>query len=484
MEEAPEARDSRDSRPRDRPKDRDHGLERQRDRDHGAERQRDRDHGQERQRNRDHDPERQRDRDLVAERQRDRDHEPERQRDRDHGAERQRNRDHDPERQRNRHRRRDQDGDRPRDPDRDRRGDRVGDRQRDRDPDRRGDRDRDWRENRDWDRRGDRDGDRRNERDPRLGRQDWEHPRSNGQRVREKSLQSRTQDVVWEQPRDRAPPPWTALGETQDPWSQRRTGFGRSESDYPSGRSLPFSPRPGLEEVEYYQSESSGLLDCHKCRYLCTGRGVLQIVEVILNGMVLICIVASYFVLAGFSASFASSGLGNSYYSPFEGTELEQVRQLDQQYTILRAPLVYGGLAVSLGLGVLTMGVLVRGAKSPEKLPRKWLLVEAVFSLLAAVGYCVGTGIFLHAALRINATDTCKNRERLYARNGLTWMNCQLAGTDGAAATFACLLVITYGASVVLAIRSYRQQQQHPEDSRKPHSTYSGPSGYWGSGTL
>ena len=89
--------------------------------------------------------------------------------------------------------------------------------------------------------------------------------------------------------------------------------------------------------------------------------GVIQIVEVILNGMVLMCIVASYFVLAGFSASFASGGgFGNNYYSPFEGTELEQVRQLDQQYTILRAPLIYGGVAVSLGLGVLTMGVLLR----------------------------------------------------------------------------------------------------------------------------
>lgn len=48
--------------------------------------------------------------------------------------------------------------------------------------------------------------------------------------------------------------------------------------------------------------------------------GVIQIVEVILNGMVLMCIVASYFVPGGFSASFASGGFGNNYYSPFEGT--------------------------------------------------------------------------------------------------------------------------------------------------------------------
>uniref|UniRef100_F7CVN3 MARVEL domain containing 3 n=1 Tax=Monodelphis domestica TaxID=13616 RepID=F7CVN3_MONDO len=474
MEGAPEARDSRT---RERPRDGDHRPERHRERDQRRERQRDRDHGPERHRERDQHPERQRDRDHGPERQRDRDHGPERHRERDQRPERQRDRDHGPERQRDRERRRDRNGDRPRDTERDRRGDRDGDRQGDRDRDRR---DR-WGEG---DKRGDRDGDGRSERDHRLdGQRDWEHPRSNGQRVREKSRQSRTQDVAWDQARDRSLPPWAALGDPPEPWAPRKAVFGRPESDYPSGRSLPFSPRRDLEELEYYQSEAAGLLECHKCRYLCTGRGVAQIVEVILNGMVLMCIVASYFVLAGFSASFASSGFGNNYYSPFEGTELEQVRQLDQQYTVLRAPLVYGGLAVSLGLGVLTMGVLLQGAKSLEKLPRKWLIVEAVFSLLAAVGYCIGIGIFLHVALQINATDTCKKRERMYARNGLTWMNCQLAGTDGAAATFACLLVIMYGVSAVLAIRSYRQQQQYYKDSQKQRSMFQGPLEYWGSGT-
>lgn len=200
--------------------------------------------------------------------------------------------------------------------------------------------------------------------------------------------------------------------------------------------------------------------------------GVVQIMEVILNGMVLICIVASYFVLAGFSASFVSgSSFGNNYYSPFEGSELEEVRQLDQQYTILRSPLIYSGVAVSLGLGVLTMGVLLQGAKSLTKLPGKWLLLEATFSLLAAVGYCIGIGIYLHVALQINSTDTCKKRERLYARRGLTWMNCQLAGTDGAAATFACILVIMYGVSVVLALQSYRKQKLS-KGSQEQHRNY------------
>ncbi|KAM5133825.1 MARVEL domain-containing protein 3 isoform 1-T1 [Callospermophilus lateralis] len=379
---------------------------------------------------------------------------------------------------------RDHHPERPRDRAGDRRRERNGDARRD--GDRRGDRDRDRREDRD----------RGRDRDPHQDTHRDAGRRSSEQRGWEKSRQSRTRDTApgptWDTTRgqtwEAAPPPWPGPWETPEPPAPRKENFGRrapqSYSEPNSGRYVPSHPRPGLEEVEYYQSEAEGLLECHKCRYLCTGRGVVQIVEVILNGMVLMCIVASYFVLAGFSASFASGGgFGNNYYSPFEGTELEEVRQLDQKYTVLRAPLIYGGVAVSLGLGALTMGVLLQGAKSLTKLPRKWLLLEAAFSLLAAVGYCVGIGVYLHVTLQINSTDTCKTRERLYARKGLTWMNCQLAGTDGAAATFACLLVIMYSASVVLALRSYREQKLYKDSQEEQRNGRDVPEYLW-SGTL
>ncbi|XP_072823775.1 MARVEL domain-containing protein 3 isoform X1 [Vicugna pacos] len=369
---------------------------------------------------------------------------------------------------------------RERDPDRHPRSDR------DRHPERERDRAGDRRRERNGGGRRDGDRDRERDREPRQDRHRAGDHRTGEQRVREKSRQRRTRNGPQRPTWDAAPPPWPAPWETPEPPPLRKEGLGRrgAESEPTSGRYPLSNPRPELEEVEYYQSEAEGLLECHKCRYLCTGRGVIQIVEVILNGMILMCIVASYFVLAGFSASFASGGgFGNNYYSPFEGTELEQVRQLDQQYTVLRAPLIYGGVAVSLGLGVLTLGVLLQGAKSLNKLPRKWLLLEAAFSLLAAVGYCVGIGVYLHAALQINSTDTCRTRERVYARKGLTWMNCQLSGTDGAAATFACLLVIMYGASVVLALRSYREQK-HYQDSQEQHRNYSDAPEYLWSRTL
>lgn len=368
-------------------------------------------------------------------------------------------------------------------------------RPKERDPERQPRPDRDRHPERQRDRPGDRrrerigaergDGHRGRGRD-RDARQDGDGDGDGDRRAGEKARRGRAREAPRRPAGPAAPPPWPAPRETPEPPPQRRERLGpRGPASEPtSGRYLPSNPRSGLEEVEYYQSEAEGLLECHKCRYLCTGRGVVQIVEVILNGMVLMCVVASYFVLAGFSASFTSGGgFGNNYYSPFEGTELEQVRQLDQQYTVLRAPLIYGGVAVSLGLGVLTMGVLLQGAKSLTKLWGKWLLLEAAFSLLAALSYGAGIGIYLHVALQINSTDTCRARARLYARKGLTWMNCELAGTDGAAATFACLLVIMYGASVVLALRSHREQQRRKEGQAQPREYHDGPEYLW-SGTL
>ncbi|KAM5263073.1 MARVEL domain-containing protein 3 [Ctenodactylus gundi] len=350
---------------------------------------------------------------------------------------------------------------------------------RERHPERPRDRPGDRRRERSGEARRDGDPARRRDRDPRQDRHPDTGHGASEQRVREKSRRGPPGG-------DAAPPLWPAPRETPEPPPRGNEGSGRrgADSEAASGRYASLYARPVREEAEFHPSEAAGLLECHKCRYLCTGRGVLQIVEVILNAMVLMCIVASYFVLAGFSASFTSGGgFGNNYYSPFEGTELEQVRQLDQQYTVLRSPLIYGGVAVSLGLGALTMGVLLQGAKSLTKLPRKWLLVEAAFSLLAAVGYCIGIGVYLHVALQINSTDTCKKRERMYARKGLTWMNCQLAGTDGAAATFACLLVIMYSASVVLALRSYREQKFY-KNSQEQHRNYSDTPEYLWSGTL
>lgn len=192
--------------------------------------------------------------------------------------------------------------------------------------------------------------------------------------------------------------------------------------------------------------------------------GVLQMLEVILNVLVLICIVSSHFTLSGFSAGMASGGFGGGYY-PFEGQELQEVRQLDQEFTLLRAPLIYGGLTVCLLMGTLTLAILAHGSRHLLDLSNKWLLIEATFSAVASLGYGAAVGVFLHFALQINSTDVCKRRQRLYARNGLTWMNCDLAGTDGGAATFAIILLILYAVSVVLAARAYKEKKALQQQS-------------------
>ncbi|XP_066438658.1 MARVEL domain-containing protein 3 isoform X2 [Eleutherodactylus coqui] len=227
---------------------------------------------------------------------------------------------------------------------------------------------------------------------------------------------------------------------------------------HPSERSFPPNGSE-LQDIEYYDGErAGGILDCHKCKYLCTGRGVLQMLEVTLNVLVLICVVSSHFTLSGFSAGMASGGFGGGYY-PFEGQELQEVRQLDQEFTLLRSPLIYGGLSVCLLMGTLTLAILAHGSRHLLDLSKKWLLIEAAFSAVASLGYGAAVGVFLHFALQINSTDVCKKRERLYARNGLTWMDCNLSGTDGGAATFGIILLILYGVSVVLAARAYKEKK-------------------------
>ncbi|OCT56541.1 hypothetical protein XELAEV_18004712mg [Xenopus laevis] len=193
-------------------------------------------------------------------------------------------------------------------------------------------------------------------------------------------------------------------------------------------------------------------------KYVIILASILHILEVILNVLVLICVVSSYFVLSGFSAGMSSGGFGGGYY-PFEGQELQEVRQLDQQFTVMRAPLLYGGLTVCVLVGALTMGVLAAGSKHLLSLSGLYLLMEALFCTLASLGYGTAVGVFLHFALQINSTDVCKRRERLYGRNGLTWMNCDLSGTDGGAAAFAIMLVILYAVSVVLTGRAYKQRK-------------------------
>ncbi|KAM6455697.1 MARVEL domain-containing protein 3-like [Liasis olivaceus] len=207
-----------------------------------------------------------------------------------------------------------------------------------------------------------------------------------------------------------------------------------------------------------------------KCSNLCSRRGVLQFVEVTVNILVLICIGASQ---AGISAFGTLGGLGsfniNSLYSPFEGAELQEVTELDMQYSQMRAPCVYGGVAFSLTIMCLTLLFLVGGGKPIHRLSLGLLAAECLFDILACLGYIAAVGLYLHFVIQVNSTDVCLRRERLYARRGYTSVNCNVQGGDASVALFGLVAACLYFGSFVvciLTIRDVRVFQKQQDDHR------------------
>uniref|UniRef100_A0A8C5IM58 MARVEL domain-containing protein n=1 Tax=Junco hyemalis TaxID=40217 RepID=A0A8C5IM58_JUNHY len=218
-----------------------------------------------------------------------------------------------------------------------------------------------------------------------------------------------------------------------------------------------FGPPP-----EFYPPKESFSMKCSK---VCTTRGILKFVEITVNLLVLICVGASQASVAGFTSlgGFGSFNL-NSAYSPFEGTELREVRELDMQFTQMRAPCVYGGVAFSLTGATLTLVFLIVGAKPIHQLRTGLLLGECAFSLLAGLAYLAAVGLYLHFVRQVNATEVCRRRERLYARRGYTSMNCDVQGGDAAVGLFGVVASCLYFASFVLcvlAIRTVRAFRSH-----------------------
>ncbi|KAM9228336.1 LOW QUALITY PROTEIN: uncharacterized protein RG961_005788 [Leptosomus discolor] len=183
---------------------------------------------------------------------------------------------------------------------------------------------------------------------------------------------------------------------------------------------------------------------------------ILKFVEITVNLLVLICVGAAQASVAGFT-SLGGLGTGsfslNSAYSPFEGMELQEVRELDMQFTQMRAPCVYGGVAFSLTAAVLTLVFLVMGAKPIQQLRLGLLAGECAFNLLAGVAYIAAVGLYLHFVSQVNSTEVCKRRERLYARRGYTSMNCVVQGGDAAVGLFGVAAACLYFASFVVCVR-------------------------------
>ncbi|XP_067853060.1 MARVEL domain-containing protein 3-like isoform X1 [Heptranchias perlo] len=241
--------------------------------------------------------------------------------------------------------------------------------------------------------------------------------------------------------------------------------------------------RPSSSAPPYYKSvsqtspkESFGT----KCSYLCSRRGLLQMFEIILNLVVLICAAATQSASAGFDSI---GGFGSAYYynmgyanSGFLNHEIQQVGQLDVQYNQMKSATVYCAVGLSVllfafALAFLVVGCVIQHNRSSmqHSVFSKLLIVECAVKILAAVAYIIGVALYLHFIHKINSTDMCKERESLYNRHGYSSVKCAILGTEVAVSIFAVMLIIVYIASVVFGVLAYREiQAAQPENTKSP----------------
>lgn len=199
---------------------------------------------------------------------------------------------------------------------------------------------------------------------------------------------------------------------------------------------------------------------------LLPGPGVVLICSVLTNSLVLICVVAAQLVTTGMSSAAGLGGFDINSNFNLQGTELQKVRELDMQYSQMRAPGIYGGIAFSLTLGVVSLFFVVSGTKPPQLMSRKLLVGALVFQALGGVAYVVAVGLYLHFIMGVNATDVCQQRERIYARNGYTWMSCDVSGADAAVALFGLITAILYGAGVILTVQAIRRVKRYLQERK------------------
>ncbi|XP_076134158.1 MARVEL domain-containing protein 3 [Alosa pseudoharengus] len=240
---------------------------------------------------------------------------------------------------------------------------------------------------------------------------------------------------------------------------------GRGRRDYHEDRP---PPSDSSSQPPYYDRSPPPLRQTHrstpqeehhgsKCTNICSRRGIVLICAVLTNALVLVCVVAAHLSMSGFSsAGLSGGGFSINAQIPFQGTELQQVRDLDMQFSQMRAPGVYGGVAFSLTMGVLSLLFVVSGSKPAYLQGKKLLVSQFLFQLIGGVAYVVAVGLYLHFVIKVNATDVCQRRERLYAGRGLTYMNCNVGGGDVAVALFGLITAILYAAGTYLTFVTMR----------------------------
>ncbi|XP_031138179.1 MARVEL domain-containing protein 3 [Sander lucioperca] len=246
-------------------------------------------------------------------------------------------------------------------------------------------------------------------------------------------------------------------------------GDRRSSPDDRSSSRAPYYPREGGSPPKPKRVREVSRVEHHesKCSHICSRRGIVLIVSVLTNSLVLICLIASQMVTSGMSAMGGLGGFDINSNFNMEGTEMQKARELDIQYSQMRAPGMYVGIPFTLILGVLSLLFAVAGNKPPHLMSRKLLYGALVFQAVGAVAVVVAVGLYLHFIISVNSTDVCKQRERLYARSGYTWMNCNVSGADAAVALFALITAILYAAGTALTFQTIRGVRRYIEEGKR-----------------
>uniref|UniRef100_A0A8C5QLN0 MARVEL domain containing 3 n=1 Tax=Leptobrachium leishanense TaxID=445787 RepID=A0A8C5QLN0_9ANUR len=226
-----------------------------------------------------------------------------------------------------------------------------------------------------------------------------------------------------------------------------------------------------MDNMEYYEAEpDGGILNCHKCKYLCTGRAFCQMVEALLNMLILVCCSVSYNSTGGFTGITNMGGIYyyqfGGAYSGFSGADGEKAQTLDVQFYQLKLPTVtasmaFGGALMAFSCLLLLLGVL----RVPWHFPFL-LLVECALDIAIAVGYIPALYFYIINLQRAYDSQVCKDRESLYSSKGYKGFTCGLHGADIASTLFACMAVIAFLLSAVLAVKGFlrvRRLKKEPQ---------------------
>eukprot|EP00064_Thunnus_orientalis_P000694 superscaffoldBa00000038_g695 len=220
-------------------------------------------------------------------------------------------------------------------------------------------------------------------------------------------------------------------------------------------------------EEEYNERQHKQAL--YNLRYILTGRGLCQLMEVFVNLLIIICAGVPYSNNGGYR-DLAS--LGGIYYyhfggaNAFTGADAERVKELDLLFHQLKRPpyvftMACGGVLMIYACAMLALGIF--------RVPFRWppvLLGEALLNFLIGLGYIPALAFYFIKLQETYNNPICQEREKLYKSKGHKGFECQFHGADIAGGLFGVLGVFVFIFGAVLAVRAFRSVRELKKQRR------------------